>query len=258
MFKHLKIILNEIKIKILRNLPKFLFVFFISITGYNFLMIKDWKELFETIKAEPYSRTLNSFLNEEYKTHQIYPPRDLVFNAFSLTAPKDLKVVIIGQDPYHNPGQAMGLSFSVPKGVELPPSLINIYKEIESDCGIKMDYQNGDLTCWAKQGVLLLNAYLTVRAGQPLSHNRPEYDQFIAEVMHYIDNLNQPIVFMLWGGFAKRYLPMIHNPNHIALTAVHPSPLSANRGGWFGKHLFSQCNEYLVSHGSSAIDWKNE
>ena len=127
-------------------------------------MIANWKPLFDQVKSEPYSATLHSFLDHEYASKTIYPPRDLVYNAFKLTDPKDLKVVIIGQDPYHEPGQAMGLSFSVPKGTPLPPSLQNIYKELEGDLGIKMDFQNGDLTPWAKQGVLLLNAYLTVRA----------------------------------------------------------------------------------------------
>lgn len=218
-------------------------------------MISDWKELFDSVKGKEYSKTLHAFLDEEYSKCVIYPPRDMVYNAFRYTSPKDLKVVIIGQDPYHNPGQAMGLSFSVPKGLELPPSLINIYKEIEADCGVKMNFWNGDLTPWAKQGVLLLNAYLTVQANKPLSHRRAEYDAFIADVMDYIDSLDQPIVFLLWGGFAKRYLATIHNHKHTALLSVHPSPLSANRGGWFGNHHFSKANDYLSSNGVSPIDW---
>lgn len=221
-------------------------------------MMNEWKDLFERVKEEPYSASLHAFLEDEYASHTIYPPRDLVFQAFRLTSPKDLKVVIIGQDPYHNPGQAMGLSFSVPQGIEPPPSLINIYKEIENDLGIKMNRNNGDLTPWARQGVLLLNAYLTVRAGQPLSHNRVEYEKFIKDVMVYLDELDQPIVFMLWGSFAKRYIPFIHNPKHAYLTAVHPSPLSANRGGWFNRHLFSECNAILEKGGVSPIDWKIE
>ncbi len=220
-------------------------------------MISDWSPLFNAFKADPAAKSLHEFLNREYQTRRIYPPRDLVFNAFALTSPSDLKVVIIGQDPYHNPGQAMGLSFSVPKGIPLPPSLINIYKEIESDLGIKMDYSSGDLTPWAKQGVLLLNAYLTVRENEPLSHQKAEYDLFIAKTMAYIDTLDQPIVFLLWGGFAKKFASSVHNPNHFVLTSVHPSPLSANRGGWFGKHQFSQCNQILSSHGAAEIDWRN-
>ena len=219
-------------------------------------MIKDWSPLFAAVKSAPYSQALHAFLDEEYKNLVVYPPRDLVFNAFDLTSPNDLKVVIIGQDPYHEEGQAMGLSFSVPHGIPLPPSLQNIYKEIGLDLGIAMDFSNGDLTPWAKQGVLLLNAYLTVRGSQPLSHRREEYEKFIADVMNYLDTLDQPMVFLLWGGFAKRYLPFIKNGKHIALTSVHPSPLSANRGGWFGNHHFSKTNQYLASNGISPIDWR--
>jgi len=221
-------------------------------------MIADWKDLFDQVKEKQYSKTLHSFLQEEYQNYTIYPPRDMVYQAFKLTKPQDLKVVIIGQDPYHNPGQAMGLSFSVPRGIDPPPSLINVYKEIQSDLKIKMNFDNGDLTPWAEQGILLLNAYLTVRAGEPLSHARPEYNAFIADVMAYLDTLDQPIVFMLWGRFAKQYLPTIHNPKHIALTASHPSPMAANYGGWFGQHLFSQCNAYLEKNGLSPIDWRIE
>jgi uracil-DNA glycosylase len=219
-------------------------------------MLSDWKELFDSIKDKEYSKTLHEFLEHEYHNEVVYPPRDMVFQAFKLTKPTDLKVVIIGQDPYHNPGQAMGLSFSVPRGIDPPPSLINVYKEIQSDLKTKMNFDNGDLTPWAQQGVLLLNAYLTVRGGQALSHARPEYDQFINDVMLYIDSLPQPMVFMLWGAFAKKFLPLIHNPKHIALTSAHPSPLSANHGGWFGNHLFSQCDNYLFENGIKPIDWQ--
>ncbi len=219
-------------------------------------MIKDWKELFDHVKGETYSRSLKQFLDAEYQKNVIYPPRDMVFQAFKLTAPKDLKVVIIGQDPYHNPGQAMGLSFSVPRGMEIPPSLVNIYKEIQNDIGLNMNFDNGDLTPWAQQGVLLLNAYLTVRAGIPLSHERPEYQQFITDTLNYIEQLDQPIVYMLWGGFAKRYASAVTNPKHLVLMSSHPSPLSANRGGWFGNHLFSKCNTYLAENGQNIIDWQ--
>lgn len=219
-------------------------------------MLKDWDALFEAYKKTSDAATLRAFLDGEYAEKTIYPPRDMVFQAFRLTASKDLKVVIIGQDPYHNPGEAMGLSFSVPRGLDLPPSLINIYKEIEKDLGIKMDFENGDLTPWATQGVLLLNAYLTVVAHKPLSHKRKEYDSFLRMTLEYIDTLDQPIVFMLWGGFARGYAPYVKNPKHIVLEAVHPSPLSANRGGWFGKKLFSKCNDYLFENGVAPIDWK--
>ena len=224
--------------------------------AYNDFMIQDWKELFEKIHSEEYAKSLKRFLDAEYQQNVIYPPRDMVFQAFKLTSPKDLKVVIIGQDPYHNPGQAMGMSFSVPRGMPLPPSLINIYKEIEQDVHVPMNFENGDLTPWAEQGVLLLNAYLTVRAGVPLSHKRPEYDRFISDVLNYIESLDQPIVYMLWGGFAKKYESKVKNPKHLVLKAAHPSPLSANQGGWFGKHLFSQCNQYLSENELKEIDWQ--
>jgi|LAHS01.1.fsa_nt_gb uracil-DNA glycosylase len=219
-------------------------------------MLSDWIELFDSVKEKSYSKTLHAFLEEEYHNETIYPPRDMVYQAFKLTKPSELKVVIIGQDPYHNPGQAMGLSFSVPRGIEPPPSLINIYKEINNDLKLPMNYENGDLTPWAQQGILLLNAYLTVRAGQALSHARPEYDAFIFDVMTYLDKLDQPMVFMLWGSFAKKFRPLVHNPKHLILTASHPSPLSANFGGWFGNHLFSQCNAFLVDNGRTPIDWQ--
>lgn len=221
-------------------------------------MIQDWKELFKSVQDKEYSHSLKRFLDAEYQQNVVYPPRDMVFQAFKLTSPKNLKVVIIGQDPYHNPGQAMGLSFSVPNGTPLPPSLINIYKEIQNDLGIEMNFDNGDLTSWAKQGVLLLNAYLTVRGGVALSHKRPEYESFINDVLSYLENLDQPIVYMLWGGFAKKYADKIHNPKHLILKAAHPSPLSANQGGWFNNHLFSKCNKYLVENGIKEIDWKIE
>ncbi len=221
-------------------------------------MLSDWKEFFEEIKAKPYSKTLKSFLDEEYREFVVYPPREKMFAAFDNLSPSLLKAVIIGQDPYHNPGQAMGLSFSVPKGVPLPPSLKNVYKEIENDLNIKMNFDNGDLTPWAKQGVLLLNAYLSVRAGKPLSHKRPEYDDFMEDAMEYIDKLEQPIVFLLWGNFAKRYKKMIHNPKHLILESSHPSPLALSHGGWFGMHSFSKTNEFLVNNGIDPIDWKIE
>lgn len=218
--------------------------------------MNSWKQFFEEVSKQDYSKTLHAFLNEEYATRTIYPPRKLMFNAFELTDIKDLKVVIIGQDPYHEPNQAMGLSFSVPSGVKLPPSLVNIYKEIESDLGIKMR-NDGDLTYLAKQGVLLINAYLSVRAGQPLSHHRQEYDLFMIDLMKFIDKIDQPIVFMLWGGFAKKYEKFVANPERLILKSVHPSPLGANHGGWFGLKQFSRCNAYLTAHNVKPIDWQN-
>ena len=219
-------------------------------------MIQDWKELFDGIKDKDYAHSLKRFLDAEYKQNVVYPPRDMVFQAFKLTSPKDLKVVIIGQDPYHNPGQAMGMSFSVPRGMALPPSLINIYKEIQNDLKINMNFENGDLTPWAEQGILLLNAYLTVRGGVALSHKRPEYESFISDVLDYLETLDQPLVYMLWGGFAKKYSVKITNPKHLILKAAHPSPLSANQGGWFNNHLFSKCNSYLSENDIKEIDWQ--
>lgn len=219
-------------------------------------MDKSWEPFFKSIEEKGYYRSLMTFLEDEYSHKTIYPPRELLFNAFKLTGVKNIKVVILGQDPYHNPNQAMGLSFSVSKGEVLPPSLQNIFKEIENDLKIKMT-KNGDLSYLAKQGVFLVNAYLTVEAHKPLSHKRNEYDLLLKDLFEYLNNLNQPIVFMLWGGFAKKYRRYLNNPNHLILESNHPSPLSANRGGWFNLHQFSTCNAYLVKHNVSPIDWKN-
>ena len=219
-------------------------------------MISSWSGFFESVKDKDYSKRLKTFLDDEYGHYLCFPPRSLMFNAFSLTDPKTLKAVIIGQDPYHNDGQAMGLSFSVPRGMDLPPSLRNIYREIETDLGIQMDYGSGDLTPWAKQGVLLYNARLSVRAHTPLSHSIAEYDEFTADLMRYLDQLPQPIVFLLWGGFARKFKEFVVNPQHFVLESSHPSPMSANRGGWFGKRPFSRCNELLERSGVAPIDWK--
>ncbi|MGI6713706.1 MAG: uracil-DNA glycosylase [Bacilli bacterium] len=216
----------------------------------------NWTTIFHEIKQKPYAESLHTFLNEEYRKYTCYPPRPLLFNAFNLTPYDQVRVVIIGQDPYHQPGQAMGLAFSVPENITLPPSLQNIFKEIEDNFGQEM-IPNGDLTYLAKQGVLLLNARLSVRASQPLSHNIKEYQAFLSDILSFIDLNNSPIVFMLWGGFARGLKPFIKNPNRLILESVHPSPLSANRGGWFGKRQFIRCNEYLENKGYPAIKWHN-
>lgn len=221
-------------------------------------MLKDWNDLFRQFKKTPASASLKKFLDEEYDSTTVYPPRDMVFQAFRFTEPKTLKAVIIGQDPYHNPGEAMGLSFSVPRGIDPPPSLLNIYREVESDTGRKLNHDIGDLSEWALQGVLLLNAYLTVEAGKPLSHARPEYTEFLEMTLRYIDTLDQPIVFFLWGSFAKKMEPFVTNKNRLVLKSVHPSPLSANRGGWFGNHHFARCNDFLIEHGVEPIDWTRQ
>lgn len=228
---------------------------------YKFFKVQNidmfsWKQFFDEVKQKDYSSSLKTFLDEEYSKETIYPPRKDMFKAFELTPKEEVKVVIIGQDPYHEPGQAMGLSFSVPAGTRLPPSLVNIYKEIENDIGIRMK-NNGDLTYLAKQGVLLINAYLTVRRSAPLSHHRDEYDLFMKDLMIYLDNLEQPIVFMLWGNFAKKYEKYLQNPDHLILKSVHPSPLGANHGGWFNLHQFSKTNEFLLAHNVKPIDWQN-
>ncbi len=215
----------------------------------------NWNELFEKIKLQEYAKTLKVFLDEEYKNKIIYPPRNEMFNAFKYCTVNDLKVVIIGQDPYHEPHQAMGLCFAVNHGVALPPSLKNIYKEIENEYHVDMSKQDGDLTYLAKQGVLLLNSILSVEKGKPLSHNIKEYELFFKDVLSFINNLNRPIVFLLWGGYAKSLSKYLTNPNFLILKANHPSPLSANRGGWFNNNHFLLCNEYLVKHNISPIIW---
>lgn len=219
-------------------------------------MIKDWNLFFESIKNEPFAKSLKAFLDEEYENKVVYPPRDLLFNAFRLTNPLTLKAVIIGQDPYHNPGEAMGLSFSVPRGLDIPPSLRNVYKEIQNDLGIKMNMENGDLTPWAEQGVLLLNAYLSVIGGKPLSHKSPLYEEFDRRLLEYIDTLPQPIVFLLWGNFAKKFEKYIKNPNRLILKASHPSPLALSHGGFFNQHHFSRANDYLYEHNIKPISWQ--
>ncbi len=220
-------------------------------------MINTWEELFEQIKEKDYAKKINATLNQEYATHTIFPPRSMMFNAFKYTPLKEVKVVIIGQDPYHEDHQAMGLSFSVPKGVALPPSLINIYKEIENNFGYKMNYSNGDLTYLAKQGVLLLNTILTVRKSIPLSHQNIGYGLFVQDILKAIDEQNQPIVFLLWGNYARGLKKYLHNPNHLILESTHPSPLSANRGGFFNQNHFLKTNNYLVSHELTPINWQN-
>ena len=216
-----------------------------------------WNEFFKQIQGEEFCESLNKFLNKEYQDYVCYPPRELLFNAFRLTPLDKVRVVIVGQDPYHEPNQAMGLSFSVPQGVKVPPSLINIYKEIEQEYGIKMNMSSGDLTYLAKQGVLLLNSILSVRAHQALSHNIAEYREFLSSVLEVLDHQKQPIVFLLWGGPARKLKAYLHNPDHFILECIHPSPLAANHGGWFGNNHFKKANEYLINHHSSPIEWQN-
>ena len=220
--------------------------------------METWNEFFKSIKDKEYAKRLNAFLDEEYSKHTCYPPRELLFNAFAHTKLSAVKVVIFGQDPYHEPGQAMGMSFSVPNGIPLPPSLINIYKEIQDEFGCEMDYSSGNLTYLADQGVLLLNSVLSVRAHQALSHNIKEYYLFFMDVLSLLESKDQPIVYLLWGGNAKKLKSFITNPNHLIVEAVHPSPLSANRGGWFKNGCFKKANDYLNSKGLKTINWSNK
>lgn len=217
----------------------------------------EWNEFFNEIKNKEYFKNLNNFLDEEYKNRIIYPPRDEIYNAFKLCSLSSLKVVIIGQDPYFNKNQAMGLAFSVKEGVKLPPSLENIYKEIEIEFNSIMNYQSGDLTYLSKQGVFLINPILTVIEGKPLSHNTKEYQLFFKDLMMFIDKIDKPIVFILWGNKAKSYEKYILNKNRLIIKTTHPSPLGANKGGFFNTDMFKKTNEYLKKHGINEIIWGN-
>ena len=218
---------------------------------------KTWNEFFKKLQNEEFCLKLNDFLNKEYRDYTCYPPRELLFNAFRLTPLDKVKVVIVGQDPYHEPGQAMGLSFSVPEGIKVPPSLVNIYKEIAQEYNAKMNFSSGDLTYLAKQGVLLLNSILSVRAHQAMSHNTEEYKMFLSRVLEVLDKQTTPIVFLLWGGPARKLKGYLHNPSHLILECIHPSPLAANHGGWFGNNHFTEANRYLREHGLDEINWLN-
>lgn len=220
----------------------------------NVKIDNSWREHIGAEFEKPYFSALTDFVRHEYTTTTCYPPGSLIFNAFNLCPFDHVKVVIIGQDPYHEPGQAQGLSFSVPEGVPFPPSLQNIFKEIQLDLGKPMP-PTGDLTRWAEQGVLLLNATLTVRAHQAASHQRHGWEQFTDAAIRALNTERENLVFILWGGYARSKAQLIDRSRHLVLESVHPSPLSANRGGWFGNHHFSQCNAYLREHGEQEIDW---
>ena len=220
----------------------------------EWILEESWREKLKDELDKPYYRELVDKVQEEYKNEVCYPPEDKVFNALNLCPFDKVKVVIVGQDPYFNPGQAMGLSFSVPEGVQLPPSLQNIYKEIAADLGTAI-HQSGDLTRWAEQGVLLLNATLTVRAHDANSHQRLGWGTFTDAAIKALSDGRENLVFMLWGGFARSKKALIDQQRHCVIESVHPSPLSANRGGWFGQHQFSRCNAYLTSCGAQPIEW---
>ena len=204
----------------------------------------------------PQMDSLRDFLFQQKQAQKIiYPPSKQIFNALNTTPLADVKVVILGQDPYHGPNQANGLSFSVQKGIALPPSLRNIFHELHTDLGIPAP-RHGDLTKWATQGVLLLNSVLTVEAGQPTSHQKQGWEAFTDEVIDVLNEQRQHIVFILWGAYAQRKGQRINRDKHLVLTAAHPSPLAANRGGFFGCKVFSKTNQYLKQHGIEPIDWQ--
>lgn len=217
---------------------------------------ESWKISLAPFLLSPQMDNLRDFLFQEKQAQKIiYPPSKQIFSALNTTPLADVKVVILGQDPYHGPNQANGLSFSVQKGIALPPSLRNIFHELHTDLGIPAP-RHGDLTKWAKQGVLLLNSVLTVEAGQPTSHQKQGWEAFTDEVIDVLNEQREHVVFVLWGAYAQRKGQRINRDRHLVLTAAHPSPLAANRGGFFGCKVFSKTNQYLKQHGIEPIDWQ--
>ncbi|KAA0993759.1 uracil-DNA glycosylase [Dyadobacter aurulentus] len=215
---------------------------------------QSWKERLAPEFEKAYFEALTTFIKEEYKTKQIFPPAKQIFNAFNYCTFDDCRVVILGQDPYHGPGQANGLCFSVNDGVRMPPSLINIFKEIQQDLG-KPFPQSGNLERWAKQGVLLLNATLTVQSGMAGSHQNKGWERFTDAVIKCVSDEKKHVVFMLWGRYAQEKGAIINAKDNLILKAKHPSPMSANNGGWFGTGHFSKANAFLAEKGLEAINW---
>lgn len=215
-------------------------------------IVNSWYSILKDEFAKDYFLSLQKFLNSEYSNNIIFPKEENIFKALNLVPIDRVKVVIIGQDPYHEPGQAQGMSFSVPENFPFPPSLINIFKEIETDLNIKCK-NSGDLTRWAKQGVLLLNTVLTVRKGFANSHKDKGWEKLISKIIEILGKKKEPIVFMLWGSYAQSFAPLIEK-QHLILKAPHPSPLSAYRG-FFGCKHFSKCNEFLAKNNKEPIDW---
>lgn len=218
------------------------------------ILENDWAFLLEEEFSKSYFQHLRSVLVKEYESQVVYPDQDDIYNALKISSFKDTKVVIIGQDPYHGPGQAHGLSFSVKPGVGIPPSLKNIYKELQSDLGCTIP-NHGDLVDWSEQGVLLLNAVLTVRAGEPNSHKALGWELFTDRVIERLNSRETPVVFILWGRFAQQKQKLITSAHHLIIKSPHPSPLSANKG-FFGSKPFSQTNAFLREIGSEEIDWQ--
>ena len=220
------------------------------------MITNDWLDEIQGEFKKPYYKELYQFVRDEYSKTVIYPPADDIFNAMHFTPLSKVKVLLLGQDPYHNVGQAHGLCFSVKKGVDIPPSLVNIYKELHDDLGCTIP-NHGCLTKWAEQGVLMLNTVLTVRAHQANSHKDIGWEEFTDAAIMALNSQDRPIVFILWGAPAQRKARMLTNPKHLILKAPHPSPLSAYRG-FFGSKPFSQTNDYLRAHGVEPIDWQIE
>lgn len=213
-----------------------------------------WYSLLSEEFTKPYFAELNDFVNEKYQTERCHPPKNQIFEAFKLCDPEDVKVVILGQDPYHGEGQANGLAFSVNPGVKMPPSLKNILKEVINDCG-RSDLITGDLSVWAEQGVMLLNTVLTVSKGDAGSHRKMGWEAFTDMVLTKMNTFEQPLVFMLWGGEAKKRSIILTAQKHLVLECNHPSPLSANRGGWFDNKHFSAANDFLLKHKRKPVNW---
>ncbi len=215
-----------------------------------------WSDLFKEVSKKGYFKKLEAFVGEERDCYTIYPEEEDMYKAFEVTPFEDVKVVIFGQDPYVKRRQAMGLAFSVRKGVKIPPSLQNIFKEIELEYDSKIIDKSGDLTYLAEQGVLLLNTILTVRKNKPLSHDIKEYELLIDDVIKAIEQYNdKPVVYLLFGNKAKKFIDKITNKKHTYICVSHPSPLSANQGGWFGSNVFKDANKYLVENGETEIKW---
>lgn len=213
----------------------------------------DWDNILKEEWQKPYYLALREFLKVEYSTRKIYPPMNDIYNALRYTSYQDVKVLIVGQDPYHGPGQAHGLCFSVKEGIKQPPSLVNIFKELESEYGMVRP-ESGELTGWAKQGVLLLNTALTVREGQPNSHRGKGWEILTDKIISLVDEKEEPVVFLLWGSNARAKKALIHNSRHLVLECAHPSPLSAYQG-FFGCGHFKRANEFLRAAGRPEIDW---
>lgn len=212
-----------------------------------------WDQILEEEYHKDYFKKIVLYINKTYKEKEIYPPKNYILRALYLTDYKDVKAVILGQDPYHGPGEANGLAFAVNKGIKLPPSLKNIYKELNNDLNIPIS-NSGDLTCWAKEGVLLLNSVLTVEKDKPASHKNIGWENFTDAIIKKINEKDTPVVFILWGNFAKSKEKLITNPNHLVITSSHPSPFSCNYG-FFGSKPFSKTNKFLKEHNIKEIDF---